>query len=107
MAESGVRRVQRLPVEKRRPNRGRDILFMSRVADPERCHVLSGNARDQRFNVAASRARARRTDARLAPHQRLAVVEHLELPAWTAPASRLPRHNRRKRPLPLRDPFHH
>ncbi|MGF6638621.1 hypothetical protein OKW38_000753 [Paraburkholderia sp. MM5496-R1] len=32
-------------------------MFLSRVADPERCHALSGNAYDQRFNVAASRAR--------------------------------------------------
>ncbi|CAH34547.1 hypothetical protein D0U02_00465 [Burkholderia pseudomallei] len=57
--ESGARRVQRLPVEKRPPNRERDILFLSRVADLECCHALSGNARDQRFNVAASRARDR------------------------------------------------
>lgn len=37
----------------------RDIMFLSMVADPERCHPLSGNAYDQRFNVAASRARDR------------------------------------------------
>ncbi|MGO4813789.1 AAA domain-containing protein [Cupriavidus sp. 2MCAB6] len=35
----------------------RDIMFLSMVADPERCHPLSGNAYNQRFNVAASRAR--------------------------------------------------
>jgi superfamily I DNA and/or RNA helicase len=34
-------------------------MFLSMVADPERCHALSGNAHDQRFNVAASRARDR------------------------------------------------
>jgi len=37
----------------------RDIMFLSMVADPDRCHPLSGNAYDQRFNVAASRARDR------------------------------------------------
>jgi superfamily I DNA and/or RNA helicase len=41
------------------PNHERDIMFLSMVADPERCHALSGNAHDQRFNVAASRARDR------------------------------------------------
>ncbi|WP_201788744.1 AAA domain-containing protein [Pseudomonas frederiksbergensis] len=37
----------------------RDIIFISMVADPENCHPLSGNAAEQRFNVAASRARDR------------------------------------------------
>ncbi|WP_346656577.1 AAA domain-containing protein [Pseudomonas sp. SWRI51] len=37
----------------------RDIIFISLVADPENCHPLSGNAAEQRFNVAASRARDR------------------------------------------------
>ena len=37
----------------------RDIMFLSMVVDPEHCHALSGNAYDQRFNVAASRARDR------------------------------------------------
>ncbi|MFC0695603.1 AAA domain-containing protein [Paraburkholderia humisilvae] len=37
----------------------RDIMFLSMVVDTERCHALSGNAYDQRFNVAASRARDR------------------------------------------------
>jgi superfamily I DNA and/or RNA helicase len=54
-----VRRARRLPVEKRPPNRERDIVFLSMVADPERCHALSGNAHHKRFNVAASRARDR------------------------------------------------
>lgn len=37
----------------------RDIIFISLVADPENCHPLSGNGAEQRFNVAASRARDR------------------------------------------------
>ncbi|QHG23884.1 AAA domain-containing protein [Pseudomonas sp. DTU12.1] len=37
----------------------RDIIFISMVADPENCHPLSGIAAEQRFNVAASRARDR------------------------------------------------
>ena len=35
----------------------RDIMFLSLVADPIDCKALSGNLFDQRFNVAASRAR--------------------------------------------------
>ncbi|MEG5262718.1 AAA domain-containing protein [Pseudomonas sp. JDS28PS106] len=37
----------------------RDIIFVSLVADPENCHPLSGVGAEQRFNVAASRARDR------------------------------------------------
>lgn len=37
----------------------RDIMFLSMVADPSNCRALSGNMFDQRFNVAASRARDR------------------------------------------------
>lgn len=37
----------------------RDIMFLSMVVDPERSHALSGSRHDQRFNVAASRARDR------------------------------------------------
>jgi very-short-patch-repair endonuclease len=37
----------------------RDIVFLSMVADPERSKALSGMMFDQRFNVAASRARDR------------------------------------------------
>lgn len=37
----------------------RDIIFISLVADPENCHPLSGVGAEQRFNVAASRARDR------------------------------------------------
>lgn len=37
----------------------RDIMFLSMVADPTNCRALSGNMFEQRFNVAASRARDR------------------------------------------------
>lgn len=37
----------------------RDIMFLSMVADPQRSKALSGNSSEQRFNVAASRARDR------------------------------------------------
>ena len=37
----------------------RDIMFLSLVVDPKNCKALSGNMFDQRFNVAASRARDR------------------------------------------------
>lgn len=37
----------------------RDIMFLSMVADSERHHALSGQGFEQRFNVAASRARDR------------------------------------------------
>ncbi len=37
----------------------RDIMFLSMVVDPGNCRALSGNMFEQRFNVAASRARDR------------------------------------------------
>jgi very-short-patch-repair endonuclease len=37
----------------------RDIMFLSMVASPGDCRALAGNAFEQRFNVAASRARDR------------------------------------------------
>ena len=37
----------------------RDIMFLSMVVDNQNCKALSGNMFDQRFNVAASRARDR------------------------------------------------
>lgn len=37
----------------------RDIMFLSMVSDPKNCRALSGNMFEQRFNVAASRARDR------------------------------------------------
>jgi len=65
----------------------RDIMFLSMVADPERCHALSGNAYDQRFNVAASRARDRMylvrsvTPEQLSPKDiRMSLLEHFSKP---------------------------
>lgn len=65
----------------------RDIMFLSMVADPERCHPLSGNAYDQRFNVAASRARDRMylvhsvTPEQLSDKDiRLTLLEHFSKP---------------------------
>jgi len=37
----------------------RDIMFLSLVVDPKECRAVSGNMFEQRFNVAASRARDR------------------------------------------------
>ncbi|HLH14148.1 MAG TPA: ATP-binding protein, partial [Solirubrobacteraceae bacterium] len=37
----------------------RDVMFLSLVVDRSNCHALSGTLYDQRFNVAASRARDR------------------------------------------------
>lgn len=37
----------------------RDVMFLSMVVDPGNCKALSGNMFEQRFNVAASRARDR------------------------------------------------
>jgi very-short-patch-repair endonuclease len=66
----------------------RDIIFLSMVADRERCHALSGAAYDQRFNVAASRARDRMYLVRsvTAEHLsdkdlRLSLLEHFSKPA--------------------------
>lgn len=68
----------------------RDIMFLSMVADPERCHALSGNAYDQRFNVAASRARDRMylvrsvTAENLSPKDlRLSLLSHFSKPSVT------------------------
>ncbi|MBK3780105.1 very short patch repair endonuclease [Paraburkholderia aspalathi] len=66
----------------------RDIMFLSMVADRERCHALSGAAYDQRFNVAASRARDRMYLVRsvTAEHLsekdiRMSLLEHFSRPA--------------------------
>lgn len=37
----------------------RDVIFLTMVVDPQQCRALSGNLYEQRFNVAASRARDR------------------------------------------------
>lgn len=65
----------------------RDIMFLSMVADPERCHPLSGNAYDQRFNVAASRARDRMYLVRSVTAEqisdkdiRMTLLEHFSTP---------------------------
>lgn len=65
----------------------RDIMFLSMVADRERCHALSGNAYDQRFNVAASRARDRMYLVRSVTAEqlsekdiRMSLLEHFSKP---------------------------
>ncbi|WP_233236960.1 AAA domain-containing protein [Bordetella sp. LUAb4] len=65
----------------------RDIIFLSMVADPERSHALSGNAYDQRFNVAASRARDRMYLVRSVTAEQLSerdirrsLLEHFDKP---------------------------
>ena len=54
----------------------RDIMFLSMVVDPSDCHALSGNKYEQRFNVAASRARDRMY---LVRSVQLADLSHLDL----------------------------
>ncbi len=65
----------------------RDIMFLSLVADREHCHALSGNAAEQRFNVAASRARDRMylvrsvtADQLSEKDLRLSLLEHFSNP---------------------------
>lgn len=54
----------------------RDIMFLSMVVDPGNCKALSGNTFEQRFNVAASRARDRMY---LVRSVQLADLSHLDL----------------------------
>ena len=54
----------------------RDIMFLSMVADPSNCRALSGNMFEQRFNVAASRARDRMY---LVRSVQLTDLSHLDL----------------------------
>lgn len=54
----------------------RDIMFLSMVADPTNCRALSGNMFEQRFNVAASRARDRMY---LVRSVQLTDLSHLDL----------------------------
>jgi very-short-patch-repair endonuclease/Cdc6-like AAA superfamily ATPase len=56
----------------------RDIMFLSMVADPQACRALSGNTAEQRFNVAASRARDRMY---LVRSVQLSDLSHLDLRA--------------------------
>src|SRR5262249_28597361 len=65
----------------------RDIMFLSMVVDPGNCKPLSGNMFDQRFNVAASRARDRMYLVRSvqASHLsekdlRLSILKHFDKP---------------------------
>jgi very-short-patch-repair endonuclease len=65
----------------------RDIMFLSMVVDPASCKALSGNLFEQRFNVAASRARDRMYLVRSveAAHLsdkdlRMSLVQHFDKP---------------------------
>jgi len=65
----------------------RDIIFLSMVADSKQHHALSGTMYDQRFNVAASRARDRMVLVRSVRLQELSpadlrrtLVEHFAKP---------------------------
>jgi very-short-patch-repair endonuclease len=65
----------------------RDIMFLSMVVDPASCKALSGNMFEQRFNVAASRARDRMVLVRSvaapdlsARDLRLSLLEHFGRP---------------------------
>ncbi len=66
----------------------RDIMFLSMVATPDNASALSGLAYEQRFNVAASRARERMILVRsveleqLSPNDKLrrALIEHFRSP---------------------------
>jgi very-short-patch-repair endonuclease len=68
----------------------RDIVFLSLVVDPRNCKALSGNLFDQRFNVAASRARDRmylvrsvRATDLSEKDLRLTLLSHFEKPLVT------------------------
>jgi very-short-patch-repair endonuclease len=65
----------------------RDIIFLSLVVDPGNCKALSGNMFEQRFNVAASRARDRMylvrsvSASHLSPLDlRLSLLHHFDSP---------------------------
>ncbi|UWX58144.1 AAA domain-containing protein [Chlorobaculum sp. MV4-Y] len=65
----------------------RDIMFLSMVVDPGNCKALSGNMFEQRFNVAASRARDRMYLVRsvMASHLsdkdlRISLFQHFDRP---------------------------
>lgn len=65
----------------------RDIMFLSLVADAKNHHALSGNSAEQRFNVAASRARDRMVLVRSvglnelsAVDLRRSLLEHFQMP---------------------------
>lgn len=65
----------------------RDIMFLSMVVDPSNCRALSGQMYDQRFNVAASRARDRMylvrsvTTSHLSDRDlRMGLLQHFDKP---------------------------
>jgi very-short-patch-repair endonuclease len=65
----------------------RDIIFLSMVVDPGNCTALAGNMFEQRFNVAASRARDRMylvrsvTASHLSDNDlRLSLLQHFDKP---------------------------
>jgi len=65
----------------------RDIIFLSVVVDPNNCKALAGNMFEQRFNVAASRARDRMylvrsvTSAQLSDRDlRMTLLSHFDRP---------------------------
>jgi len=68
----------------------RDIMFLSLVVDPRKCTALSGNRFEQRFNVAASRARDRVylvrsvTTSHLSVRDlRVSLLQHFDKPVVT------------------------
>ena len=68
----------------------RDIMFLSLVADPAKSKALSGNKFEQRFNVAASRARDRmylvrsvETSHLSEKDLRLSLLQHFDKPIIT------------------------
>jgi very-short-patch-repair endonuclease len=72
----------------------RDIMFLSMVADPGNHHALSGIRFDQRFNVAASRARDRMYLVRSVERDELStldlrqtLIEHFEKPMVADPSA--------------------
>lgn len=68
----------------------RDIMFLSMVVDPSSCKAISGNMFDQRFNVAASRARDRMYLVRSVQRKdlsekdlRVTMLDHFDKPLVT------------------------
>jgi superfamily I DNA and/or RNA helicase len=59
----------------------RDIMFLSMVADHSKHHALSGQVFEQRFNVAASRARDRMYLVRSVKLAELSMTERPRGPA--------------------------
>lgn len=71
----------------------RDLMFLSLVADSNNHHALSGNSAEQRFNVAASRARDRMVLVRSVELSELStadlrrsLLEHFQMPVTSIEA---------------------